>query len=326
MAVSRRDFASFVPLLLTALPMSARADGYPSSPVRLVVPYPPGTATDLFARQVMPIFSELLHAQIVVENRGGAGGMTGAAYVSHAKPDGYTLLMATGQTQAIDISLYRRVPYDPLTGFSPLARLGSEPLILVVSPAIGVHSVAELVALAKAKPGQLNFASSGNGTSAHLCGVSFAHDAGVQLVHAPYTSAEQAISDIMGGEAQLMFYPFLPLSPQIRAGKLLPLGVTGQTRSIFLPNVPTMVESGYPDFVLTTWLALYGPPGMPADVVQKLTDTARQSLQSPDLLAKFRDTGTDAFYGTPAELLDYDKAQIASYKKLIDLAGVHLDD
>jgi tripartite-type tricarboxylate transporter receptor subunit TctC len=325
--LSRRAIVSAVPFgLIGAAAVPAWAEAYPSAPIRIIAPYPPGTATDLFARQLSPELSELLKTQVIVENRGGAGGMTGAAYVSHASPDGYTLLMATGQTQAIDISLYRRVPYDPLTGFSPIARLASQPLVLVVSPALGVHSVTELVQRAKAQPGKLNFASSGNGTSAHLAGVSLAHDAGIQIVHAPYTSVSQAISDLIGGEVQLLFYPYLALAPQVRAGKLLPIGVTGAQRSNFLPDVPTMVESGYPDFVLATWLALYGPPGMASDKVQMLTDAARATLQNPDILAKLKETGTDAAYSTPAELLAYNREQIASYKRLIDLAGVHLDD
>jgi tripartite-type tricarboxylate transporter receptor subunit TctC len=311
--------------VLAVVAQAARAADYPSRPIHLVVAYPAGTATDLAARQIVPKLAELLGTQVIVDNRGGAGGIVGTEAVAHAAPDGYTLLFATGQTQAINLSLYAKLPYDPIKDFTPIARVAETPMVLVVPPSLGVHSVAELVALAKANPGKLNYASSGAGSSAHLCGALLASEAGINIAHVPYTSAAQGFTDLMNGEISMMFYPYLPFSPLIQAHKLDPIATTSAERPPYLADVPTMVQSGYPDFLVSPWFAIYGPAELPRPIVDKLAAAIDQTLQDPAVKQRLLATGTDAFFAGPDALAQFTRDEIERYRKFVALSGAKVE-
>ena len=234
---------AIVVLLAAAGGALAQAPAYPSKPIRLVVPFPPGGATDILAREVAQKLTEAWGQSVVVDNRPGAGGNIGAELVARAAPDGYTLLMGTVGTHAINASLYAKLPYDHVKDFAPVILVAGVPNVLVVNPALPVNTVAELIAYAKANPGKLNFASSGNGTSIHLSGELFKVMAGVQMTHVPYKGSAPAVADLISGQVQLMFDNLPPSLPQIKAGKLRALAVTSATRAPALPDVPTMCGS-----------------------------------------------------------------------------------
>jgi tripartite-type tricarboxylate transporter receptor subunit TctC len=321
--ITRRVFAGAAAGLLAC--SSVRAQSFPTKPIHLVVPYAAGTSTDLTARQISPKLASVLHGTVVVDNRGGAGGVVGAEAVARAAPDGYTLLIAGSQTNAINASLYAKLPYDPVKDFTPIARVAAPPMVLVVPPSLGVHSVAELVALAKSKPGKLNYASSGIGTSAHLCGSWLGKEAGIDLVHVPYNSAAQAFSDLMNGEVSLMFYPYLPLASLIQAKKLEVLATTGADRPPYLPDAPTMREAGYKDFVITPWFAVYGPAHLPAPVVDKLSDAILTTLKEQDIVQRLLATGNDPFPGGPEELARFTVSEVERYRGVVAASGAKVE-
>lgn len=310
-------------LTLAGVPASAAA--YPAKAIHVVVPYPPGTSTDLTAREIVPALATNLGGQIIVDNRGGASGIVGAEEVTRAAPDGYTLLFATSQTQAIDLSLYAKLNYSPVKDFAPIGKVADVPMVLVVSPSLGVRTVAELVALAKAKPGKLNYASSGVGTTAHLSGALFQHDADIDIVHVPYTSAAQAFSDLMNGEVGLMFYPYLPLSPLIQAGKVIALATTGTERPPYLGQVPTMQEAGYKDFLISAWFAIYGPATLPRPIIEQVSAALQKTLRDPDVAKHLLATGSDPTPGTPEELAQFTRSEIERYKAVVALSGAKVE-
>ena len=316
---------AIIGVLLALSGSAAWAQTYPARPIHLVVPYSAGTSTDLAARQVAPRLSTILGGTVVVDNRGGAGGVVGAEAVAHATPDGYTLMFAGSQTNAINLSLYAKLPYDPVKDFTPVARLSAPPMVLVVSPSLGVHSVAELVAKAKASPGKLNYASSGIGTTAHLCGALLAKDAGIEMAHVPYNSAAQGFSDLMSGDVSLMFYPYLPLSPLIKAKKLEVLATTGATRPPYLADVPTMAEAGYKDFVITPWFAVYGPAALPQLIVDKLSAALLATIDDKEVHERLLSTGNDPFPGDAAELGRFTRSEIERYRSVVAVSGAKVE-
>ncbi|PZW39305.1 tripartite-type tricarboxylate transporter receptor subunit TctC [Humitalea rosea] len=311
-------------LTLATRPVLAQ-EHYPDHPPRLVVPYGAGSATDLIARQLAGKVGDLLGQRPVVENRAGAGGIVGAEFVAHGPPDGYTMLFAGSQTHAININLYQRLPYDPVADFTPIARVASQPLVLVVHPNVPAHSVAELIALAKARPGQLNYASSGIGTSAHLSGSTLRSQAGIDIVHVPYSGGGQLFTDLLSGATSMMFYPYQALRPHVEAGKLRVLASTGATRPAWLANVPTMVEAGFPDFVLTAWFGVFGPAGMAAARVETVSDAIRRAVADPEILAAFTVSGTDALYAPPAEFKTFIASEIQRYAKVVADSGAKVE-
>jgi tripartite-type tricarboxylate transporter receptor subunit TctC len=234
--------------LLALFAVIASAQTYPTKPIRLVVPFPPGGATDILARDVAQKLTEAWGQQVIVDNRPGAGGNIGSELVAKAAPDGYTLEMGTVGTHAINASLYAKMPYDHVKDFAPVILVAGVPNVLVVNPEVPANSVTELIAYAKANPGKLNFASSGNGTSIHLSGELFKVMAGVQMTHVPYKGSSPALQDLLGGQVQLMFDNLPPSLPQIKAGKLRALAVTSLARAPALPDVPTMAEAGLPGY------------------------------------------------------------------------------
>lgn len=314
----------FLPPLLVS-PGLATGQSYPEKPIRMIVANTTGTSHDLFARQVAPKAAELLGQPIVIDNKGGAGSIIGTEIAARAMPDGYTIVLGTGQSHAINVGLHKSLPYDPIADFAPVARLGAAPLVMVVTPSLPVKTVADLVALAKQKPGQLNFASTGNGTSAHLAGELFKTRAGISIVHVPYKGASQALTDLITGAVQLMIYPFAPLAPFIESGKVIALGNAGPERASYLPNIPTMLEAGFKDFVIAAWFGLWAPKGTPAPIVKALHAAFSGALSDPAISARLAATGTVVWLSSPEQLGEFTRSEIERYRKLIEISGAKVD-
>ena len=304
---------------------SARAQDYPNKPVRLVVPFSPAGTTDVLARLVGERLSASLGQQFVVDNRPGAAGNIGTAQVAKAEPDGYTLLMGTVGTHAINSSIYPTLPYDPVKDFAPVTLVATVPNVLVVNPEVPANSVKELIALAKEKPGELNFASSGNGTSIHLSGELFKTMAGVDMVHVPYKGSGPAVVDLLGGQVDMMFDNLPSSAPQIKAGKLRPLAVTTKERSPMLPDVPTMAEAGVPGFESYSWFGILAPAGTPEAIVNKLQGEIAKALADPAMRERFAEVGAVPVGDTPAEFADLIAAETAKWAKVVEEAGVKLE-
>ena len=306
----------------------ARADAqgaYPTKPVRLVVPFPPGGTTDILARAVAQKLSETWGQQVIVDNRPGAGGNIGSELVAKSAPDGYTLLMGTVGTHAINPSLYAKMPYDHVKDFTPVILVAGVPNVLVVNPSLPVNSVSELIAYGKANPNKLNFASSGNGTSIHLSGELFRTMTGVQMTHVPYKGSSPALTDLIAGQVQLMFAN-LPSSLQfIKAGKLRALAVTSLERSSALPDVPTLAESGLPGFEASSWFGVLAPAGTPNDIIAKLNTAIAGWLATADAKEKLAAQGAIAAGGAPDAFVRHIAAESAKWAKVVKASGAHVD-
>ncbi len=301
------------------------AQDYPSKPVRFVVPFAPGGTTDVLARLVGEKLSASLGQQFVVDNKPGAGGNVGTAQVAKAEPDGYTLLMGTVGTHAINASIYPSLPYDPVQDFAPVTLVATVPNVLVVNPEVPANSVAELIALAKEKPGELNFASSGNGSSIHLSGELFKAMTGVDIVHVPYKGSGPAVVDLLGGQVQMMFDNLPSSAPQIKAGKLRPLGVTSKERSPTLPDVPTIAEAGVPGYEALSWFGVLVPAGTRDAIVAKLQNEIAKALADPTMRERFAELGAVPVGGTSAEFADLITAETAKWAKVVQDAGIKLE-
>jgi tripartite-type tricarboxylate transporter receptor subunit TctC len=304
---------------------SAQAQGYPNKPVRLVVPFPAGSTTDLVGRILAVRLAESWNQQVVVENRGGAGGAVGSEAVAHSPADGYTLLMGTIGTHAINVSVYSNLPYDPVADFTSIIQFGTAPNVLVVHPSLPVHNVKELIEYAKSRPGQLNYASSGNGTSNHLSGALFSAREGLKATHVPYSGGAQAITDLLRGDVSFMFYHYLPLLQHIQEGRLRALAITSANRISALPNVPTMAQAGIADFEVSAWFGVYGPQNMPPAIADKLHDDIAAIINAPNVRENLVAQGIDPVNGTRADLQALMKAEIARWAKAVDLAGAKLN-
>ncbi|HXZ55098.1 MAG TPA: tripartite tricarboxylate transporter substrate binding protein [Burkholderiales bacterium] len=312
----------FGALLIAA---GASAQTYPNHPIRLVVPFPPGGTTDILAREVGERLTATLGQPVVIDNRAGAGGNIGADIVAKAPPDGYTLLMATVGTHAINASLYRKLPYDHIKDFAPVVLVAGVPNVLVVTPSLPVHSVAELIRLAKEKPGQLNFASSGNGTSIHLSGELFKTMAGVDMTHVPYKGSAFALTDLMAGQVQLMFDNLPSSLPHIKAGKLRAIAVTSSQRAPALPDVPTIAESGLPGFEASAWFGIVAPAGTPAAIVSRINADVNQWLRSPEAADKLLAQGAIAAGGTPEQFVAHIRAETDKWARVVKASGAKVD-
>ena len=301
------------------------AANYPAKPVRLVVPFPAGGTTDILARAVAQKLSEAWGQQVIVDNRPGAGGNIGSDLVAKSTPDGYTLLMGTVGTHAINPSLYKNMPYDHVKDFAPVILVAGVPNVLVVNPSLPVHSVSELIAYAKANPGKLNFASSGNGTSIHLSGELFKAMTGVEMTHVPYKGSAPALTDLIGGQVQLMFDNLPSSLPFIRAGKLRALAVTSGARAAALPDLPTLAESGLPGFEASSWFGVLAPAGTPRDIVAKLNGAIASWLASPAAKEKLLAQGAIAAGGTPDDFARHIDAETSKWAKVVKASGAHID-
>ena len=298
---------------------------WPTRSIRLVVPFPAGGAADLFARLVGTELAQGLGQPVIVDNRPGAGGNIGAREVAQAPADGYTLLLGTVGTQAINPTLYGNLPYDTRTAFIPVAMIGSVPNVLVVNPALPVKSVAELTALARSKPGKLNMGSSGNGSSIHLSGELYKHLAHVSILHVPYRGGAAALTDLMGGQIDLMFDNLPTSLPQIAKGSLRALAVTGPQRSPQLPDVPTMAEAGLPGYESTAWSGIFVPAGTPAAVVQRLHDEVVTALHSAKVRARYRDLGAEAPEMSQARFDAFVRQEYDKWAEIVKVSGARAE-
>jgi len=303
----------------------AGAQGYPAKPIRIVVPFPPGGATDILARAVAQKLTDAWGQAVVVDNRPGAGGNIGSEIVAKAAPDGYTLEMGTVGTHAINASLYAKMPYDHVKDFAPVILVAGVPNVLVVNPSLPVSSVQELIAYAKANPGKLNFASSGNGTSIHLAGELFKVMAGVQMTHIPYKGSAPALQDLIGGQVQLMFDNLPPSLPHIKAGKLRALAVTSATRSSALPDTPTIAESGLPGFEASSWFGVLAPAGTPPAIIARLNAEIGAWLASAEAKEKMLALGANIGGGSPEDFARHIAAETAKWQKVVKASGAKVD-
>ncbi|MBA3504909.1 MAG: tripartite tricarboxylate transporter substrate binding protein [Betaproteobacteria bacterium] len=310
---------------LSATPFAGAQATYPTKPIRIVVPFPAGGTTDILARAVAQRLSETLGQPAVVDNRPGAGGNIGAELVAKAPADGHTLLMGTVGTHAINASLYSKMPYDHVRDFAPIILVAGVPNVLVVHPSVPVGSVKELIAYAKANPGKLNFASSGSGTSIHLAGELFKTMAGVQMAHVPYKGSAPAVTDLLGGQVQLMFDNLPSALPHIKAGKLKALAVTSATRAAALPDVPTIAESGLAGFDATSWFGLLAPAGTPQPIIARLNNEVAKWLASAEAKEKMAGLGANTAGHSTDEFVRHIAAETSKWAKVVKESGAKVD-
>jgi len=313
--------------LLSAITLPALAqDNYPSKTIRFVVPYPPGGPTDLMARMLQSELSSRLGVTVVIDNKGGAGGNLGSAEVAKQAPaDGYTLLLAASGPMAVNPSLFRNMPFEPLVDLTPVIQISSFPLVLEVHPSVGVKTVKELVALAQKSDTKLSFASAGNGTPQHLAGEMFNTQMNVKIAHIPYRGAGPALNDLLGGQVQVMFDVLGSSLPHIQGGRLQPLAVTSAKRHASLPNVPTMVEAGIAGYEFTAWHGVAVRSGTPAPIVQKLNATMNAIFSDAEFKKKWEAIGTPVVGGTPQQFADLIRKDSARLGLIVKNAGVTLD-
>jgi tripartite-type tricarboxylate transporter receptor subunit TctC len=311
---------SFVAALLAALAGGAPA-AYPDKPVKIVQAFAAGGGSDIFLRTILPKFSENLGQPIVVDYRPGAGGNLAMEAVAKAPPDGYTLLMGFPGL-ATHPSLYDKLPFDPLRDFAPISLVGSVPNVLVVNASVPASTLRELIALAKASPGKLNYASPGQGSTQHLAAELFKLTAGVDIMHIPYQGGGQAQTDVAGGQAQMMFNVLPSALPLIKAGKLKALAVAGNARSESLPEVPTMIESGVPGHTATTWNGILATGGTPKEIVAKLNDALVRAMKTPEMKEALAKLGQDVAWSTPEAFAAFLREETEKWRKVIQATGV----
>jgi tripartite-type tricarboxylate transporter receptor subunit TctC len=303
---------------------TAQAAGYPSQPIHVIVPFPPGAGVDIVTRLVAAKLSISLGQQFIVENRSGAGGNVGAGAVARTAADGYTLLAAPSSI-AISQSLYTNLPFQVEKDFRAVGMMASVPFILVVNPKVPANTVAELTALAKSKPGNLTFASTGNGSAPHLTAEMYAYGAQLKLRHVPYRGSSPAMTDLMSGEVDMMFANALSVLPQVQSGRLRALAITSARQDPDMPNVPTMQQAGVKDFDTGTWFSLLAPAHTPDDVIGTLNRALNDALKSPDVQHALRQQGASIQPGTPAQADAFIHTEIDKFAKIIQVSGTHID-
>jgi tripartite-type tricarboxylate transporter receptor subunit TctC len=312
-------------IALLIVPAFAVAQQYPVKPIRIVVPFPPGGIADLFARVIGQKFGEAWGQPAVVENRPGAGGNIGAELVAKSPPDGYTLVTGSIGTHAVNVSLFSKLPYDPIRDFAPVSLIMEAEGLLVVHPSVPVKTVKELIALARARPGQLSYASAGHGTAAHLSGELLKAMAKVDMVHVPYKGNVPAITDLMAGQTSLLFATMPTVLPQVQAGRLKALAVTSSTRSPAAPELPTIAEAALPGYSVTNWIGFFAPAGTPRDVVVKLNAEVVRVMQAPEIQKRLLNEGAKFTPWTPDEFAGFVKSEIAKWAKVVKEAGIRVD-
>src|SRR5215471_3103636 len=322
LAVTRAALALLAGLLWVEVAHAQSADArWPERPIRFIVPFTAGSSSDTVARLVAQKLAEHLGQPLVVENRVGGGGSIGSGEVAHADADGYTLGLANTSTHAVAASL-APLPYDPVKDFVPVSMLGHSPFVLALYPGVPAHSVQELIALARARPGALNYASAGPATLAHLSGALFEKMAKIELTHVPYRGTAQSTLDLLEGRVEMQFGTIPPTLGHIRAGKLRALAVTGGARNPALPEVPTIAESGLPGYECSLWQAIVAPAATPGAIVSRLNREVTAALNDPDLRAAFAQQGVDAEPGSPDALGARIRADVAKWRELITSAGI----
>ena len=312
-----------ISLVVASAPAPA-ADGYPAGPIRMVVPFTPGSASDILARLMQPKLLESWGQQIVVDNRPSAGGTVAGSIVAGAVPDGYTMML-TSSGFAGSAALYDKLPYDSVKDFTGVTQVVSTPLVVVVAPALGIKSVKELIALAQQKPGQLNFSSSGIGSGTHYAGELFKLAAGINVVHVPYRGTPEAINDVISGRIQFMTAPVLPVMSLVKSGRLLALAVTTRERMGLLPELPTVAEAALPGFEYDGWYGIFTPAKTPRAVINKMAAEVARILKLPDVAEKILNTGAIPKPSTPQEFDKLVREEIVMRRKVFKAAGVKPD-
>ncbi len=326
---SRQGLSSIVAAFVCAAALivatPAIAQTYPSKPIRMIVPFPPGGGVDGAARVLSQKLSEVLGQQVVIDNRGGSGGIIAAELAAHAAADGCTIFFAGTGSHGIAPHLYRNLPYDAVKDFSPIVAVGMTPYILVVHPGVPARSVKELIALAKAHPGSLNYASAGNGSALHLTGEMFKSMAGIDIVHVPYKGAAPALNDLLSGSVQMTFNPGVVIMPHVKTGRVRALGVTSARRTRLAPDLPTIAESGVPGFEATGWYGLMGPRALPDLVVKRLNQEVERALADKTFVERYAVLGVEPIGGTPASFAAFIGSELAKWGKVVRESGARVD-
>jgi len=312
--------------LALAVPSAlAFAQAYPNKTIRLVLPYPPGGGSDTIARPLVQKLSESLGQQVIVDNRGGAGGNVGMEQVARAAPDGYTLVLALTAQLAVNPALFRKLPYDPVKDYEPVIFLGNGAYLLTVHPSLPARNVKELIALAKARPGQITYASSGNGSGAHLCTELLNLMAGIKLVHIPYKGGGPALVDLLAGQVQILFATPVASTQHIQSGRIRALAVSTAKRTVGLPDLPTVAEAGVPGYDSGVWYGVLAPAGTPREIINKLNGELNRVLNQPDYRNLLVQNGIDPAGGPPEELSKFIKSELVKWAKVVKDARVTVD-
>jgi tripartite-type tricarboxylate transporter receptor subunit TctC len=319
---ARHTIAAFIGCAAAMIGGAAMAQSYPTKPIRLVIPYAAGGGTDLTARPIAVRLTERLGRQVLLDNRPGGAGMIGAELVAKSPPDGYTVLVSAASEMSMNVTLFRKMPYDPIGDFQPVTLATTTPVILVAHPSLPVKSVQDLVALAKARPKTLSYASVGVGSPMHFAGELMNSMVRIDMSHVPYKGAAPALTDLLGGHIPVGFVTLLAASPHVTSGKLRPLGVTSAKRATGMPGVPTIAEQGLPGFDIVQWFALWLPAQTPRDIVDRLNAEVTTIVRSNEYRQRMLEAGTEAVGGPAEELRAFQKTEIAKYRKIAATAGI----
>ena len=301
------------------------AQTWPTKPIKIVLGFPPGGATDILSRDFAAKLGDELKQQVIIENKPGAGGTIGADIVAKAAPDGYTLTIGTSSNHAIAVSLYKKLPYDPVKDFAPITMLAVSQNIVVINADVPANNIRELVAYAKANPGKLNFGSSGNGTISHLTGEMFNTLNGTQITHIPYKGSAFVFPDLLSGQISVMYDSTISIGSMVKSGKVKALAVTGAKRSVLVPDLPTVAESGNPGFESTNWFGFFAPAATPKDILARLNAAAVKVLAAPDLQARFATQGAEVVANNPGDALNMVKADIVKWAEVAKRSGAKID-
>lgn len=320
--VSRLYLFALLALLAMAGVQPALAADYPNKPVHIIVPYPPGGSVDFVARLLAPALQELWGQPVIIENRGGASGMIGSSAVAKAKPDGYTLLLGGVQTHAMNPGVLKSMPYDPLKDFTPIIQTTRANWILAANPNTGIRTPADLVATARAQPDRLTYASSGNGSAAHLAFSLLASELGVRIVHVPYKGIAQGIADTLAGQVSLVMGDQSTLLQHIRAGKLVAVAMTGNARSVLLPNVPTLAETIFPGFDVQAWQGIWGPPGMDPELAGSINAAFAKAMSNPTTTERLKASGVDVAGGSVSQFGNFTKVEFDRWTSAAKKANI----
>jgi tripartite-type tricarboxylate transporter receptor subunit TctC len=310
--------------LILLAPLAA-AQAWPDKPIRVILSVPAGATPDVTARLGFPGLSRELGQQLVADNRPGGGGVIGAEIASQATPDGYTLFISSPGALTILPHLRKSVPYDTLRDFAPISLISIGPFVLMAHPSVPAKNIKELIALAKAQPGKLNYASAGNGVANHLAGELFKQMTGTNIVHVPYKGAPQAVTDVLGGHMQLMFNSIAPIVAHIKAGRVRVLGIASLQRSPQLPDVPTISESGVPGFEAVNWFGMFAPAKTPRTIINRVNAALVKTIKAPDTHAQFIRLGADPVGSTPGEFADFVRRDMEKYARIVRISGAKVD-
>src|SRR5438067_6528187 len=319
------DMRRLIAMALFSIALLAQAQSFPAKPIHLIVPFPPGGGNDTVARAIAQELGPDLGQPMVIDNRPGAGGSVGAELAAKAPPDGYTLFLAGVGSHAVNPNLHAHLPYGPVKDFAPITLVATAPSVLVVNPAVPARTVAEFTAYARAHPGKLNYASNGNGSAAQLAAAMYESMAGVKMVHVPYKGIAPALTDLLSGEVQLMFGTVVALVPHIQSGKLRALAVTSRKRSPLLPDVPSLAESGLPDYEAGSWYGVMAPAGTPGEIVERLHGAIARALKQPDVAKRLAAEGAIVIGSTPKAFGAHLKAELARVGKVVRAAGIRIE-